>query len=185
MIGWGHYFDLLCRKTWDIAEIYRHIGQISRYFKKYRNIEIAWEISISLSIYRKIFGNIVIDIEIPNIAQPYYRSQFGVRKSPNLPVLKQTNWSLPLPVWGKKKSEFACFKANWSLPLPVWVRKSPNLPVLKQTGRYRSQFGVRKSPNLPVSKQTGRYRSQFGVRKSPDLPALKQTGRYRSQFGVR
>jgi hypothetical protein len=40
---------------------------------KYRNIEIAREISISLSIDQKIFGNIVIviDMEILNIAQPY------------------------------------------------------------------------------------------------------------------
>jgi hypothetical protein len=51
---------------------YWHIGQISRYFKKYWKIEIAREILILLSIYRKIFGNIVIviDIEITNIAQP-------------------------------------------------------------------------------------------------------------------
>jgi hypothetical protein len=62
MIGKGLYFDLLFRKTWDIA-----LGQISRYLKKYQNIKIARKVSISLSIYQQIFGNIVI--EIPNIPQ--------------------------------------------------------------------------------------------------------------------
>jgi hypothetical protein len=60
MIGQG----LLFRKTWDIAEILR-------YFEIYCYIEIAREISILLSIYQKIFGTIVIviNIEIPNMAQ--------------------------------------------------------------------------------------------------------------------
>jgi hypothetical protein len=60
------------RKTWNIAKISAYRIKIMRYFKKYRKIEIDREISISLSIYQKIFGNIVIniDIEIPNIAQP-------------------------------------------------------------------------------------------------------------------
>jgi hypothetical protein len=50
---------------------YRHIIQISRYFKKYWNIGIAKEISILLLIYRKVFGNIVIVInnKISDVAQ--------------------------------------------------------------------------------------------------------------------
>jgi hypothetical protein len=76
MIGQGLYFDLLFRKPWDITEILAY--GISIYFKKYRYIETAREISISLSIYPKIFGNIVIviDIEIPNIAQPWVKGVF-------------------------------------------------------------------------------------------------------------
>jgi hypothetical protein len=68
MIGQSLYFDLPCKKTCHIAKIwhFRH-KRISKYFKKYRNIEI----SILLSIYQKVFGNIVIDIETPTIAQPY------------------------------------------------------------------------------------------------------------------
>jgi hypothetical protein len=55
----------------ECAQPYLHSGH-APYYKKYRNIEIDREISILLSIYRKMFGNIVIDIEIPNIAQPYH-----------------------------------------------------------------------------------------------------------------
>ena len=40
-----------------------------------------------------------------------YRSQFGVRQCTNLPCFK-ANWSLPLPVWGKKKSEFDQYKSR-------------------------------------------------------------------------
>jgi hypothetical protein len=71
MIGQGLFLNF-CSGRHGILLKYWHIGQISRYFKKYWNIEIASEISISLSIYQKIFGNMVIvsDIEIPNIAQP-------------------------------------------------------------------------------------------------------------------
>jgi hypothetical protein len=41
---------------------------------EYRNIEIDREISRSLSIYEKVYENIVIviDFGIPNIAQPLY-----------------------------------------------------------------------------------------------------------------
>jgi hypothetical protein len=76
MLGQGLYFDFsLGRYGISIISLkYCHTGQISRYFKKYRYIEIAREILIllSISIYRKRFGNIVINIEIPNIAQPYW-----------------------------------------------------------------------------------------------------------------
>jgi hypothetical protein len=68
MIGQSLYFDLPCKKTCHIAKIWHFRNKrISKYFKKYRNIEI----SILLSIYQKVFGNIVIDIETPTIAQPY------------------------------------------------------------------------------------------------------------------
>jgi hypothetical protein len=58
MIGPGLYFDLLCMKL-----------------EKYRNIKNAKEISISLSIFRIVFGNIdiVINFEIFNIAQLSYK----------------------------------------------------------------------------------------------------------------
>jgi hypothetical protein len=71
MIGQGLFLNF-CSGRHGILLKYQHIGQILRYFKKYRNIEIASEISISLTIYQKIFGNIVIviNIDIPNIAQP-------------------------------------------------------------------------------------------------------------------
>jgi hypothetical protein len=72
MIGKGIYFYLLFKKTWDIAVILPYRTNIE-YFKKYWHIEIAREILILLSINQKIFGNIVIDIVITNMAQPYFR----------------------------------------------------------------------------------------------------------------
>jgi hypothetical protein len=59
-----------CAGRRGISLKYLHIRQISGYFKKYQNIKIPREISISLSIYQKVFENIVIVIEITIIAQP-------------------------------------------------------------------------------------------------------------------
>jgi hypothetical protein len=78
---------------------------------KYRNIEIAREISISLSKDQKIFGNIVIviDMEILNIAQPYLNGRllpasFPVKIAPTnqLPRFFYSNCTNVLPAAGSK-----------------------------------------------------------------------------------
>jgi hypothetical protein len=49
---------------------YQHIGQISRYFKKYRNIETARDIDIVIDKSKNIWKYRYRYIEIPNIAKP-------------------------------------------------------------------------------------------------------------------
>ena len=80
-----------------------------------------------------------------------YRSPFGVRKNPNLPLFSRKLVATAPSLESEKVRICPCFQANWSLPLPVWGKKKFEFsPVFKQTGRYRSQFGVRESPNLPL-----------------------------------
>jgi hypothetical protein len=74
MIGQSLLLDLLCRKTWDISEIYWHIGQISRYLKKYRNIGISKLLEKYPYCYRYIENYLQMSISLSILKFPILHS---------------------------------------------------------------------------------------------------------------